>query len=243
MRRDKRFQQRFDEQTAFKTRAVLCAPLVSRGRTIGVVEIINPVDRERFSKRDLNLLLTLVEPAAIALENALLFQKTQNLTVTDDLTRLYNSRHLDSYLSDSIDLAAENDGSLAVAFLDLDGFKSVNDRHGHLCGSRCLVEVANLIRRSIRDTDMAARYGGDEFVVVLRDTAEKGARFVAERIRKAIEDHVFLRKMHVEARLTSSIGVSIYPEHGMTPQDLIQKADQAMYIVKEKGKNAVGLAL
>ena len=208
-----------------------------------MVEIINPVDRERFSKRDLNLLLTLVEPAAIALENALLFQKTQNLTVTDDLTRLYNSRYLDSYLSDSIDLAAENEGSLAVAFLDLDGFKSINDRHGHLCGSRCLVEVASLIRRSIRDTDMAARYGGDEFVVVLRDTGKEGALFVAERILKAIENHIFLRKMNVEARLTSSIGVSIYPTHGATPQDLIQKADQAMYIVKEKGKNAVGLAL
>jgi putative methionine-R-sulfoxide reductase with GAF domain len=136
VRRDRRFQAKFDELPRFRTRSILCAPLISRGRIIGVVEIMNRAAGTRFTKRDMNLLLTLVEPAAIALENAFLFQKTEQLAVTDDLTKLYNSRYINSYLEQAIGRARESSGSLAVMFLDLDGFKSINDRHGHFYGSR-----------------------------------------------------------------------------------------------------------
>ena len=242
VRRDRRFQHRFDELTRFQTRSILCAPLTSRGRTIGVVEIMNRAQGGRFSRKDMNLLLTMVEPAAIALENAILFQKTQRLAVTDDLTKLYNSRYLNSFLEDSIERARKREGHLAVVFLDLDGFKSINDRHGHLCGSRSLYEVGSLIRMAVREEDVVSRYGGDEFVVVLPETDAEGALAAAERIRHALNNHVFLEEFGLEARLSASFGVSLYPEHGNSPQDLMQKADQAMYSVKEHGKDAVCLA-
>jgi diguanylate cyclase (GGDEF)-like protein len=240
--RDPRFQRRFDEQTQFQTRSVLCAPLVSRGKTIGVVEIMNREAGTRFTRRDLNLLLTLVEPAAIALENALLFQRAERLAVTDDLTKLYNSRFLNSYLGKELSRASRHKTSLALIFLDLDGFKLVNDNHGHLCGSRTLYEVGSIIKRSVREEEIVGRYGGDEFVVVLPDTDSRGALLVAERIRQALKGHRFLTDLGLAVGVSASLGVSCYPEHGSTPQDLIQKADQAMYSVKEQGKDAVGLA-
>lgn len=242
VKRDTRFQHRFDELTRFQTRAILCAPLTSRGRTIGVVEIMNRASGNRFTRRDMNLLLTMVEPAAIALENAILFQKTQQLAVTDDLTKLYNSRYLNSFLEEAIQRASEEKGHLAVVFLDLDGFKGINDRHGHLCGSRSLFEVGNLIRSAVREEDVVSRYGGDEFVVVLPETDGDGALVVAERVRRALKNHVFLEEFGLEASLSASFGVSVYPDHGENPQDLMQKADQAMYSVKEHGKDAICLA-
>ena len=242
VRRDRRFQAKFDELTRFQTRSILCAPLISRGRTIGVVEIMNRAVGSRFTKRDMNLLLTLVEPAAIALENAFLFQKTEQLAVTDDLTKLYNSRYLNSYLEQAIGRAREVSGSLAVMFLDLDGFKSINDRHGHFYGSRTLREVGNLIRSAVREEDVVSRYGGDEFVIVLPDTDAEGAVAVAERIRNALKSHRFLAEFGLEARLSASLGLSLYPDHGKEPQELMQKADQAMYSVKVRGKDAVCVA-
>lgn len=243
VKNDTRFQHRFDELTRFQTRAILCAPLTSRGRIIGVVEIMNRTSGNRFTRRDMNLLLTMVEPAAIALENAILFQKTERLAVTDDLTKLYNSRYLNSFLEEGIRRASQEEGHLAVVFLDLDGFKDINDCHGHLCGSRSLFEVGTLIRAAVREEDVVSRYGGDEFVVVLPDTDGEGALAVAERIRRALVSHTFLEEFGLEARLSASFGVSVYPDHGENPQDLMQKADQAMYSVKEHGKDAVCLAL
>lgn len=237
--RDPRFQRRFDVQTQFRTRSILCAPLVSRGHTIGVVEIMNHVSGNGFSKRDLDLLLTLVEPAAIALENAILFERAQRLTITDDLTKLYNSRYLNIYLEREIKRARRQGSALALIFLDLDGFKGINDRHGHLCGSRALHEVGAILKRSVRDTDIVSRYGGDEFVIVLPDTDARCATGIAERIRRALKDHPFLGEFGLAVNLSASFGISAFPEHGFSPQDLIQKADQAMYSVKEAGKDGV----
>lgn len=239
---DSRFQGRYDEQTQFRTRSILCAPLVSRGSTIGVVEIMNRTSGSRFTKQDLNLLMTLVEPCAIALENAFLFQKTEKLAITDDLTKLYNSHYMGVCLGQEIEKATKEHTSLAVIFFDLDGFKVVNDTHGHLCGSRTLFEVGDILRRSVREEDIVARYGGDEFVVVLPQTDGKGAFSIAQRIRHALKEHEFLHEFNLAVHLSASFGVSSFPEHGSTPHDLIQKADQAMYSVKESGKDAVAVA-
>lgn len=239
---DPRFQRRYDKQTHFQTRSILCAPLVSRGSTIGVVEIMNRASGSRFTRQDLNLLMTLVEPAAIALENAFLFQKTEKLAITDDLTKLYNSHYLGICLGQEIERSTTERTSLAVIFFDLDGFKGVNDTHGHLCGSRTLFEVGDILRRSVREEDIVARYGGDEFVVVLPHTDGQGALAIARRIRRALKEHAFLQDFDLAVHLSASFGVSSFPEHGTTPQDLIQKADQAMYSVKESGKDAVAIA-
>ena len=240
--KDPRFASRFDSETHFKTRSILCAPLISRGRTIGVVQVINRLGG-KFSKTDLDLLLTLMEPCAIAIENAILFQRTEQLTITDDLTKLFNSRYLNLYLSREIKRCKRHGIPLSVIFLDLDGFKGVNDQYGHLAGSRTLTEVGAILGEAVRESDILARYGGDEFVAVLPETPASGALVIAERIRKSIEDHAFLRDQGLEARISASFGIASYPDHGLTPEGLIQKADQAMYRVKERDKNGIEVAV
>jgi diguanylate cyclase (GGDEF)-like protein len=240
--KDPRFARRFDTETHFKTRSILCAPLISRGRTIGVVQVINRRGG-RFTQADLDLLLTLVEPCAIAIENAILFQRTEQLTITDDLTKLFNSRYLNVYIGREIKRCKRHGIPLSIIFLDLDGFKSVNDQHGHLAGSRTLTEVGGILAEAVRESDILARYGGDEFVVVLPETPPGGALVIAERIRRAIASHPFLQEEGLEARISASFGIASYPDHALTPEGLIQKADQAMYRVKEKDKNGIEVAV
>jgi diguanylate cyclase (GGDEF)-like protein len=240
--RDPRFARRFDSQTQFQTRSILCAPLISRGRTIGVVQVINRRGG-KFTQADLEVLLTLVEPCAIAIENAILFQRTEQLTITDDLTKLFNSRYLNLYISREIKRCKRHGIPLSVIFLDLDGFKGVNDAYGHLAGSRTLTEVGGILVEAVRESDILARYGGDEFVVVLPETPPSGALVIAERIRKAIESHPFLKDQGLEARISASFGIASYPDHALTPEGLIQKADQAMYRVKERDKNGIEVAV
>jgi diguanylate cyclase (GGDEF)-like protein len=240
--RDPRFTRRVDTRTQFETRSILCAPLVSRGRTIGVLEIINKLEG-RFTRRDLELLLTLVEPCAIAIENAILFQRTEQLTITDDLTRLFNSRYLNLYLGREIKRCKRHGIPLSVIFLDLDGFKGINDQYGHLAGSGTLTEVGTILAQGVRESDILARYGGDEFVVVLPETPASGALVIAERLRRAIEEHRFLEAQGLSARISASFGISTYPDHALSPEGLIQKADQAMYRVKEREKNGIEVAV
>jgi len=240
--RDPRFAGKFDSKTQFRTRSILCAPLISRGRTIGVVQVLNKLDG-KFNQSDLEILLTLVEPCAIALENAILFQRTEQLTITDDLTKLFNSRYLNVYIGREIKRCKRHGIPLSVIFLDLDGFKGVNDAHGHLAGSRTLAEVGAILVEAVRESDILARYGGDEFVVVLPETPPSGALVIAERIRKAIESHHFLQDQGLDARISASFGIASYPDHALTPEGLIQKADQAMYRVKERDKNGIEVAV
>jgi diguanylate cyclase (GGDEF)-like protein len=129
--------------------------------------------------------------------------------------------------------------SVAALFLDLDDFKRVNDAHGHLAGSHVLMEMAAVILSSIRDTDAVARYGGDEFVIVLPDTQIELAGTVAERIRGKIARHLFTAGRNLQLSLTASFGVAAFPEHASSPQQLIASADTAMYEAKAANKNCI----
>ena len=132
--------------------------------------------------------------------------------------------------------------SVAALFLDLDDFKQINDEHGHLVGSHVLMEMAAVILSSIRDTDAVARYGGDEFVIVLPDTGTELAGQVAERIRQKILRHNFTGGRRLQLSLTASFGVAAFPKHASSPQQLIACADTAMYEAKAANKNCVRFA-
>lgn len=241
VRKDRRFDARVDLLTGYKTRSVLCAPLISRGRIIGAVELLNK-RRGSFNEDDLQMVTTLVEPGAIAIENAILYQKSAELTVTDDLTKLFNSRYLNVHLRREIKRSRRYGVPVSLIFLDLDGFKKVNDTYGHLSGSRALYEVGQILQETVREIDVVSRYGGDEFTIILPQTGAEGAVIIAERIRSLIAERVFLTDLNIQVRLTASFGVSTFPDHGQTREELIQRADQAMYIVKDRGKNGVALA-
>jgi diguanylate cyclase (GGDEF)-like protein len=190
-------------------------------------------------QRALDVVLT---PAGFALDASLLLRRSEALSVTDDLTRLYNSRYLNLALRRESRLAARTGRSLSLLFIDLDGFKSINDSHGHLAGSRALVEAGSVIRGSARETDIVARFGGDEFALILPDTGPPGAMAVAERIRERLARHRFLAADGLTIHLTASVGVATIPDVATTADELVQAADAAMYRVKDRGKNGVQAA-
>ena len=175
--------------------AVIGFPLECRGQTVGALVALDraPATRQpKFSAGTLTEFLAALEPGAIALDNALRVQRAEALSVTDDLTQLYNWRYMQQVLRRETKRALRGNRPLSLLFVDLDGFKSINDSHGHLFGSRALVESASVIRASARETDIVARFGGDEFALVLPDTASDGAVSVGERIRDRLAAHRFL---------------------------------------------------
>jgi diguanylate cyclase (GGDEF)-like protein len=188
---------------------------------------------------DLSTLTRLRILISNSLNNALHFSDLERLGQLDELTQLYNTRHLYSVLETEIKRAKRYVLSLSLLFIDLDGFKAVNDTKGHLCGSATLIETAHLIARSVRETDLVARYGGDEFVIVLPETSPEKAVTIAERIRQNIANTIFRGGADYQIHLTASFGVASYPENAASPAGLIRAADKAMYLAKEQHKNSV----
>jgi diguanylate cyclase (GGDEF)-like protein len=225
-----------------RAHSAVAVPLLSRGRAIGVMGLLDGRDGDGFGADDARLAMLLLEPVAVALDSALLLRRSEELSVTDDLTQLYNSRFLNAALRREVERSRRYHTALSLIFLDLDGFKSINDCHGHLCGSRALVEVGAVIRSTVREIDIVARFGGDEFTVILPQTGLDGARVIAARIRERIAATRYLGTHGLEVHVTASLGIATYPEHGVTGEDLVARADQAMYAAKEAGKDRVAVA-
>src|SRR5882762_3142865 len=225
--------------------SVVAFPLSCRGRRVGAVIGLDRAASAREPRMAVSMLRAvrvLLEPASVALDNALLLKRAEALSVTDDLTSLYNSRYLNLVLRRETKRASRNGRPLSLLFIDLDGFKSINDTHGHLFGSRALVEAAAVIRQSARETDVVARFGGDEFALILPDTGGEGAFAVGERIRERIAAHRFLVGDGLDIHLTVSVGVATLPDAAASVEELVQAADKAMYHVKDSGKNGIHLA-
>jgi diguanylate cyclase (GGDEF)-like protein len=226
--------------------AVIAWPLKGRNQVAGVLVGLDRAVSSAapaLNKRVAAAVDALLTPAGFALHTAMLLRRTEALSVTDDLTRLYNARYLNIALRRETRLAARNNRPLSLLFIDLDGFKSINDSHGHLAGSRALVEAGAVIRGSARETDIVARFGGDEFALILPDTGSAGALAVAERIRERIARHSFLAGDGLDIHLTASVGVATLPDVAVAADELVQAADAAMYRVKDRGKNGIQVAV
>jgi len=242
VQRDGRFARRFDDLTALDTRSILAAPLVCQQQTLGVIELISRAGDPSFTQAQLELLLPFADFAAVALANARNHEQVQQLTVMDECTGLYNSRHLHQALEQEISRHRRHGSPVSLIFFDLDHFKQVNDTHGHQIGTRLLAEVGKLLKDSLRELDVAVRYGGDEFVILLPETSRNGGRVVAHRIWRAIREHAFLAGDGLDLRLSASVGCASCPENARDGFTLILAADTAMYKAKEWGRDQVAVA-
>jgi diguanylate cyclase (GGDEF)-like protein len=237
--RDSRFNPRIDDLMGFTTYSILCTPMISKDRVLGVIELVNDGARGKFSSEDLQLLSSLADYAAIAIENAKYFQKIQELTITDDVTELNNSRFLYQALDGEIKRSRRYRKQFCLIFIDLDYFKNVNDKYGHLAGSHLLKEFGDVLRRTLRDVDIITRYGGDEFVIILPETPPTRGLKVAKRLRQALNLHEFHPDKNLSLKITASFGVATYPEDAQSALDIIRAADQAMYKVKQSTRDGV----
>ena len=177
--------------------------------------------------------------AELALQNAERYHQAKERAFVDDVTEAYNARFLLQATEHEIQRAERYGKDLAVLFLDLDRFKVVNDRYGHLVGSEVLRRLARVLQDCIRQVDTLARYGGDEFTILLIDTGLEDALTIAERIRRIVGETLFEGAQDEPIRLTISIGVACYPRHGASCEVLLDEADKAMYRAKSRGRNCV----
>lgn len=238
-RNDKRFCDRFDQLNQFKTRSIICVPLKNRGRTLGVIELVNRIEQGAFTNQDMRALATIAEYAAIAINNAHLYRKAQWLSITDDHTCLYNMRYLHEALDRELAGAQREGYEISMIFLDLDHFKSINDTHGHLCGSKTLKEVGSLVKSLTRPGDIPVRYGGDEFVILMPRTNKRDALGFAQFVRDRLNSHDFLSEEGLNLRLTASFGLATYPADASDKNGIIGLADAAMYKIKESTRDGI----
>jgi len=240
--KDPRFASRFDETTQVATRAIMAVPLIARGKTLGVIELINGLVDRTFVKEDVRVVEMLSEFAAIGIDNARTYKRVEELTIVDDHTPLYNARYLRRILQTEVERARRFQHPLSVIFFDLDRFKEVNDTHGHAAGTALLVEVGDLMIGSLRTVDVPVRYGGDEFVVVLPETLKPAAVDVATRLHGALGRYEFLRERGLSVHITGSFGVATFPDDATNADELLRAADRAMYEVKEAHRDGIGAA-
>jgi diguanylate cyclase (GGDEF)-like protein len=222
--------------------SVIAVPLKSSGRVIGVLDLFDRLDAERFDERDLATIRTFASQATVAIDNVLLHDEAQRLSITDGLTGLWNYRYFTMTIGKEIERSARFGRPLALLMLDIDLFKAVNDNYGHQRGDSVLVELAGRIRGQVRDVDTVARYGGEEVVVILPETDEAGAAQAAERICDAVRRRPFGEPGQPEVYVTVSIGAAVFPAHGGSSTTLLRRADEALYEAKDAGRDTWRMA-
>ncbi len=207
-------------------------PLQGKKRRIGclVIKGLSEGDKEKFT--------ILASQFALALWRVKLYEEIERIAITDSLTDVYTRRYALGRFQEEVKRAGMRHTQLSFLMIDVDLFKDFNDKYGHLTGDQILREVGLLIKENIREIDIAGRYGGEEFCVILPDTDRQGAIYAAERIRQAVEKAV-IKAYDAQVQITLSIGVSTYPHNAQGMEGLIDRADSALYAAKRDGRNRV----
>ncbi len=239
-----------NEHPELHLRSIACLPIRHGQRPLGVLQINNS-GLDLLPESSIVFLRVLCDYAAIALQNARHVKLIHRLTITDDCTGLYNARHLYTALNDELikqipilnaSRRSEEDPHFSLLFFDIDHFKSVNDTHGHIVGSWLLAELGKIVKQAIGPENAAFRYGGDEFVTLLRDLDKPAAALLATRLREDLKNTRFFTDTGIELHLTASFGLATFPQDGTTLQDLIHAADTMMYVAKAAGRDRIALA-
>jgi diguanylate cyclase (GGDEF)-like protein len=232
---DPKFKKLGLKEEGFYSLAAL--PIMVKEQVMGVISIGNRAPSE-FLDRDIRLLEAIANQIGMAIENAQLYEETVQLAFTDGLTGLYNRRYLMEQIEREYLRARRGHYTFSVIMIDLDGLKTINDNFGHREGDTSLREVAEVIKYATRASDVAARWGGDEFVVITPETDNTSACRIGERIRAEIEKRT-LQLDGREATISVSVGVASYPVNASDVTELLHKADEAVYDAKNLGKNRV----
>jgi diguanylate cyclase (GGDEF)-like protein len=231
------------QRPRYRTASCIVVPLLVRGRVIGVINLADKDTDAAFGIEDLNAVLLVTAHASWALQSSALHGRMCELreqAVTDSLTGLANRRYLETRLREEAGRARRHGSAFTLMMVDLDNFKTYNDREGHPAGDALLTAAARVIRAAARDTDLVCRYGGDEFALVSPETHVEEALMLAERIRNAVETHAFdLPGLPAAGGLTLSVGVAGFPVDTDDPDALVRAADSALYRAKSAGRNRV----
>lgn len=221
--------------------SIACVPIRSANRTLAVLQLLNS-KLDLLSEYSLSFLRILCDYAAIAIQNARSMDLIHQLSITDDCTGLYNARHLYSLMDECIlRHRAGLPESFSLIFMDLDRFKSVNDRHGHLVGSRLLAEVGKMMKSRLPPDGFAFRYGGDEFVVLLPGAAKPAAIPIARNLFDGLRQTDFLQDNPNPLRLTGSFGLATFPDDGQSVQDMLSAADTMLYKAKNTTRDNLAI--
>ncbi len=230
---------RMDEQAPAQEGRMLYVPIGTKARLLGILVAEFPPPGLLLAPEELNTIRLLSGQAGIAVENARLYETTERLSRTDGLTQLHNHRFFQERILEEFKRSDRFGQTLSLLMIDVDDFKRINDTHGHQSGDQVLKRMGHVLRASLREVDVAARYGGDEFAIILPDTGLAEATEVGERLRKAVEKHPFLAK-DTPVSLTLSIGAAArLPQSAVRTEELIKMADQALFQAKSGGRNTV----
>ncbi len=234
---DSRFSKKADSKSEFVTTSIIAVPLISNGKIIGVMEAINKIDNTFFNSYDLYLFEHLSIQAAVALDNASLYE----MAISDGKTKLFIHRYFQSRLDEELKRTSRYGGDISIVMFDIDHFKSVNDTYGHQMGDEVLIKVATIIKNNCRVSDIPSRFGGEEFAVILVETNKDGAVFYGEKIRKLVEESVFIHK-DKEVKITISAGIAVDSDNQPKDSaDFLSMADKALYYSKKNGRNQTNL--
>ena len=219
----------FIESETSYVKSIACIPMIVYSDVIGVINVTNKKNGKEFTDKDVEMLKAVSDQAAVAVNKAQLW----DMAVTDSLTSLYVRRYFMIKLQEEIHRAERYNKKLSVIMADLDNFKDINDTYGHDVGDLALQAISQYLQKNVREVETIARYGGEEFVILIPDADERAAFFLAERLRKNLSE-IVLEKL---PKITVSMGIATYPKDGNDPEDLIKKADVAMYAAKQAGRN------
>ncbi|MFH1888750.1 MAG: sensor domain-containing diguanylate cyclase [Candidatus Omnitrophota bacterium] len=220
-----------------KTEEIIVVPLKAKDKVNGIVLADNLITKKPITKDDIRMLTMLANQAGLAIENSHLYEKTVARAHSDSLTDLWNHGYFQYLLQSEVEKSKASKMPLSLIMLDIDNFKTYNDKLGHQAGDNILKSLANLIKNQSRKMDYVCRYGGEEFSIILPQTGKKEAFLIAERIRTDIENYAFNENAQ-DKKLTVSIGLSSFPDDGYSPSELIASSDKALYEAKQKGKNS-----
>ena len=222
--------------------SIACVPIRSGENTLGVIQLLNS-KLDLLSEYSISFLRILCDYAAIAIQNARSVELIQKLSITDDCTQLFNARKLYTMLEEKVTIPKGGKSvPFSLLFIDLDHFKSVNDKHGHLVGSRLLGEVGSLLKRIAGPDNAAFRYGGDEFVVLMSCANKAAAAELTHRLCDGLRSYSFLNGDGLALRLTGSFGLATFPEDGDSVHTILRAADSMMYEVKNSTRDDVAVA-